>query len=374
MNKKDISVIVQGAVDKNETPKSLSSIRRHLPGAEIILSTWEGTDISGLAGLYDTVVFSKDPGTAIIEIPGSDKIIYNNMNRQLLSTQEGLKKATNKYAMKLRSDLILTGDQFLNYFDQFPARTQNYNLFKHKILAPTIHTRLTIPGKRLNKTRENINTPFHISDWWLFGLKEDLNTYFLDTKLPDEPDFSNYFHQEKNKDKPNPYGTAKFRFAPEQYFGYACFARHFKDIHMEDAADHDEQLTEKYKECLVNNFIILEFKQSGIYLNKYPFSKNEKLLANGYLGLYHAYRYETEYRRICDNRHKVEIDSRIFEDEKYARDLLRIYKHRSYLTDPKTGIPQKLEQLILGIPVSSILFFLKHFRKILSGTGSHSGK
>ena len=37
----DISVVVQGAIDKVNTPKCLESIRKVLPRAEIVLSTWE---------------------------------------------------------------------------------------------------------------------------------------------------------------------------------------------------------------------------------------------------------------------------------------------------------------------------------------------
>ena len=57
---KDISIVVQGAVDPKNTPKCLTSIRKYLPGAEIILSTWEGTDCTGLD--YDVLVLNKDPG------------------------------------------------------------------------------------------------------------------------------------------------------------------------------------------------------------------------------------------------------------------------------------------------------------------------
>ena len=44
----DISVIVQGAINKNETTKCLQSIRQYLPGAEILLSTWDGSNITDL--------------------------------------------------------------------------------------------------------------------------------------------------------------------------------------------------------------------------------------------------------------------------------------------------------------------------------------
>ena len=65
IDSKEISVIVQGAVDKKITPKTLKSVRKYLPNAEIILSTWEGTDISGLD--YDIVLLSKDPGAYIFD-------------------------------------------------------------------------------------------------------------------------------------------------------------------------------------------------------------------------------------------------------------------------------------------------------------------
>ena len=132
IDSKDISVIVQGPINKKETPKCLKSIRKFLPEAEIILSTWQGTDISNLD--YDILVLCEDPGTTLIE-EFTHKKTYNNMNRQLVSTKEGLKKATRKYAMKLRSDLIFTSDRFLEYFNKFEARGNNYNLFKHKILT-----------------------------------------------------------------------------------------------------------------------------------------------------------------------------------------------------------------------------------------------
>ena len=42
IDKKDISVVVQGAIDKEWTPLCLKSIRKYLPESEIILSTWGG--------------------------------------------------------------------------------------------------------------------------------------------------------------------------------------------------------------------------------------------------------------------------------------------------------------------------------------------
>lgn len=55
VSKHDISVVVQGAIDPHLTPMCLQSIRKHLPGAEIILSTWQNSRVDGLN--YDKLVF-----------------------------------------------------------------------------------------------------------------------------------------------------------------------------------------------------------------------------------------------------------------------------------------------------------------------------
>ena len=83
----DISVVVQGAINKEETPKCLKSIRKFLPEAEIILSTWEGSDISAIDGLYDVLLLNKDPGCGYY-YKNESGIKSNNLNRQLVSTRK----------------------------------------------------------------------------------------------------------------------------------------------------------------------------------------------------------------------------------------------------------------------------------------------
>ena len=358
IDSKEISVIVQGGIDKKETPKCLNSIRKILPNAEIILSTWNGADTSDLD--YDKVIYNEDPGTVLIEEHKSIKT-YNNMNRQLLSTQSGLKIANRKYSLKLRSDLILTGKGFINYFEKFQKRIDDYKLFQQKIVTSTLFTRYNIKS---SKHHDRVLIPFHISDWWFFGLTKDLKSYFLETNLVKEPDFTNYFRAPENKHKDNPYVNAKFKFAPEQYFGYECFARNYNNIHMEDAADVNDELIKIFEKCLVNNFIVLEYKQSGIYLNKYLYSKNEIFSGDQYIGLYNFYRYEETYKKICDDQYIITSDGYMFQNEKYGYDLLRVYKHIFHLVDPKATITKRVEQLLLGIPISLISFLIKHYKEL----------
>jgi hypothetical protein len=97
---KDISVVVQGPViGKNANKKTerhtelcLESIRKYLPGAYIILSTWKGSDFSGLD--YDSVVENDDPGGNIM----GD--FSKNCFRQIVSSLNGLKTVKTKYALK----------------------------------------------------------------------------------------------------------------------------------------------------------------------------------------------------------------------------------------------------------------------------------
>lgn len=360
INSKDISVVVQGPIDSNETPKALKSVRKFFPAAELIVSTWESSDTTRLD--CDVLILNQDPGAALLK-EHNGKNMYNNINRQLLSTQNGLKRATCRYAMKLRSDLIFTHTGFLRYFDAFPRRVDQYSLFKHKILVSALFTRFSIPlGSRYNA----INIPFHISDWWLFGLCEDLMKYFLETPLVDEPCFTQYFDQDENKGKITPYGSITYKFSPEQYFGYSFFSRNNKDIHMEDAADCSEETIEESRKYFVNNFTALEFKQSGIYLNKYPYSKNEMFLGEQYLGLYNFYRQEIEYKKYCDADYKLSgTNLKVFENESCGYAILRVCKHIAKLTDSNKNLMFKAEQIVIDIPVSTLIFILTYIKEVL---------
>ena len=342
----DISIIVQGAINDKETPQCLTSIRKYLPGAEIILSTWEGEDTTGLD--YDILIQNKAPGAVFMDING--RKIYNNLNRQLYSTQQGLKHAGRKYALKLRSDLILTSPQFLEYFDQFQERTENYRLFKHKILTDVFFSRYKI------KTGKHYTIiPFHVSDWWFFGLKEDLDTYFLQTPLVIEPEFTDYFNL--NPDKTGTFGLATFKFAPEQYFCYSCFARNFDDIYMKDCSDINDTISQKSREAIINNFIILGYEQSGIYLNKYPCSKHPQ--AHEFVGMYNFYKYQSEYKEFCDSSYKISTPKPVYEDENAGFAKLRIQKHLTKLKSPSTPLVRKFEELFISLPVSVFLYIYK---------------
>lgn len=102
----DISVVVQGAIELEYIKKLLKSIRKFLPKAEIIVSTWEGTDVNYLD--YDILQINKDPGCEVFTVFGKK----HNLNRQILSTKNGIKRTTRKYVLKIRSDMYFDNINF----------------------------------------------------------------------------------------------------------------------------------------------------------------------------------------------------------------------------------------------------------------------
>ena len=171
---KDISVVVQGAVDKKKTLKCLKSLRKKLPDAEIILSTWIGSDVTIFKGLYDILVFNDDPGSYnMSEVTWKT----NNVNRQIVSTINGVKKATRKYVLKLRTDLVINNTDFLKHYNEIMKnplkREKPYSVFKNRVMIDTYFTR----NSEYNSCTQ-CGLCFHPSDLWLFGLKDDIENLF----------------------------------------------------------------------------------------------------------------------------------------------------------------------------------------------------
>ena len=110
----DISVVVQGVIDPIFTPICLNSIRKHLPEAEIILSTWKGETIKNLD--YDILILNDDPGAFIYT--STNKV--QNQNRQIVSTRNGILNASRKYVLKIRTDMQILGTKFLTFWNKYP--------------------------------------------------------------------------------------------------------------------------------------------------------------------------------------------------------------------------------------------------------------
>jgi hypothetical protein len=236
---------------RDATNRCVQSVRTHFPKAEIILSTWQGH--ATITADVDLVLASEDPGA----LCPNDKpnLIGLNLNRQIVSTRNGLDKANRSLSIKLRSDALITGTHFADLYQQYrswPARN-----FSSRVLISSLYTRdpsATHPF------------PFHYSDLYMMGDTADLRAIWSIPTLSDEdcymqdPDTSTY------------YSASRHRMIGEQYVWITCCRRHHPALllHPSDATAENVELSDRF---LFDNFIIADCESDGVshpHLNIQP--------------------------------------------------------------------------------------------------------
>ena len=231
----DISVIIQGPIDWSIDPVTQDgmtlaltrSIRDLMPGAEIILSTWSGQDLSAMD--CDIVCLSVDPGTQGA-LPG---FTPNNVNRQILSTLSGLKKASRPYCLKIRSDMVLESVDYLKHFEFFSEGFRRVMPDERLFLSPILTNNLS-SRKTSAVTVRLPDHPllFHVSDHVQFGQKEDLLKLW-DIPLQSAGDALWFLE----RSHPNRWRLEELsRLAPEQYILTSALGK-WMDINIQDFGD-----------------------------------------------------------------------------------------------------------------------------------------
>lgn len=239
----EVSVIVQGPVVGADHPdpalqhtrRCVDSVRRVLPGAELVLSTWRGADVRGLD--VDAVVLSHDPGPVASRDPAH---VPNNVNRQIVSTRAGMEHATRRVAIKLRSDMVLEHDGALRLLGGWPERHAQVRALRERVLVPAFYT--------FNPRRVYARFPYMVSDWFHVGLREDL------IDIWSAPHWDVAFE----------WLLGRRLVAAEQWIWMSLLNRHDMDafVGRPDVVAHSEL-------ALVNNTVVLEPEDLGIRLLKF---------------------------------------------------------------------------------------------------------
>lgn len=237
----EISIVLQGPIYKNCTNKVCKRMRELFPYAEIIISTWEGADITGLD--YNVIILNKDPGGTPLFI--NDKRT-NNVDRQITSSLNGIKKATRKYCLKWRTDLLLKDSNFLQFFDKYPARNPKWKIFKKRVL---VHYP-TLP----------YIYPLGPTDISCFGLTEDILTY-LDIPLQTKEQANYFINNAFPKDTLIAYQQIIPLRGAEMYIWYNVlkkFEATFERINSTWGFDLNKELLDLSELSIVNNLQVVD--------------------------------------------------------------------------------------------------------------------
>lgn len=250
---KDISVVVQGAVS-DATKNCLESIRKFLPDSQIILSTWEDSEVDGLD--FDFLALSRDPGHAglIRRFPHKH---YNPINRILVGAKAGIAKVERQYCLKLRTDALLVSAEFLKYYNKYAHKITEESVVKKRIMVEGLMT--------------SLEACYSVSDWWYLGLTEDIKLLF-DAPLYEIEEIP-YFERKENHKKAPVGSDIVCRYKPEQYVFYQFVKRTIPLSAQFENFSHFYHLTEEnkafYRKYIALNTITLEHTLSGITLPKY---------------------------------------------------------------------------------------------------------
>lgn len=218
---KKITVVFQGKTFKNKffsTEDSIRKLLRIYPELKIILSIWEGDYVSEYVKENCKIVFNNDPG----KVEGWANLKPNNVNRQIVSSFNGISNAETKYVLKLRTDCMINLSKIIKLFSNFNDVNDS------KVLISNLTT------KNPDYAR---NIYYHFCDWIYFGKKNQVIKFF-DIPLYDKLDYKNF----------------KFLVAPEQHITFNWL----KNINVISSLESiDRILNKKNQDEILSNFLIL---------------------------------------------------------------------------------------------------------------------
>lgn len=252
-----VSVIVQGPIigkpsappSQQLTKRVLESVRRHLPKAEIILSSWQGSNTEGLD--FDQSILSEDPGAFQHDVPPGETL-SNNVNRMIASTSNGLKAATRKMSLKLRTDCELTSNRILDWHGKFESYDHEVKYFNSRVVSLTVYSRDPGFPQTIFCMNKWYQLPHHPSDIAQFGETVDLQNLWDIPLIQDD---------EQKYSRP---ASRKLRYFSEQYVWLSFLRKHADvDYLSKDIIASRRQMDESHR-LFANNLVLITPRQFGL--------------------------------------------------------------------------------------------------------------
>jgi hypothetical protein len=244
----DISVVIAGLVQRDFPSGDLSfncirSLRKNLPGAELILSTWTHCDTVGLD--VDILIQIPEPAP-ILDCTGRE----SNFHRQRIAVAAGLMRAQRKFVLKFRPDLILENCTIVEAFTPH-SNEQRPSLLSERVVI----TNLFIP----NPLRDP--TLYHLSDIVHFGFRRDIVRIWTNNVAASVSPIGNH---RPRRIIGNFSGYTYFRMLPEQALTTAWLTAEGLPITLTHINDGSAKQLEDWLTILFSNFRIVDAHESGI--------------------------------------------------------------------------------------------------------------
>lgn len=282
-----LSIVLQGALFQGnliETANHCRHWRNLFPHAEIILSLSLSDVVFGQVqdGVFQTMrlapglrhdghllsalalmrascdmVALAEPALPLPPIK-SDTPKLNNANLQIAAAQRGLGLATSRHVMRVRSDLIFLDRGFLDQVQEAQAVPRGAAAtFKERVLISWLYTLNPYTQERM---------PLHFSDWFHFGLLEDVKRIWAvpPMTLADAMHYRTHPHAPGSNARERLFIT---RLAVEQHILFHCFKPAFPELVLE--RHNDRTSIRLATEILLDNFNICDLTRAGCVFNKY---------------------------------------------------------------------------------------------------------
>ncbi len=282
-----LSIVLQGALFQGnliETANHCRHWRTLFPQAEIILSLslsdvmfgdvqggvfqtmrlvptlrHDGHLLSALAVIQancDKVALA-EPALPLPPIK-SDTPKLNNANLQIAAAQRGLALATGRHVMRVRSDLLFLDRSFLKQYAASAALPRGgAAVFRQRVLISWLYTLNPYTLERM---------PLHFSDWFHFGLLEDVR------RIWDVPPMTlaDAMHYRVHPHAPGSNALERLfnvRLGVEQHILYHCFKPSFPALVLDR---HNDRTSVKLAmDILVDNFAVCDLVAAACVFNKY---------------------------------------------------------------------------------------------------------
>lgn len=259
-----ISVVIQGLTHYVKDDRNclfyqcIDSIKKYLPHAEIIVSTWKGQNCD--ESVVDKVLYNNEPES----ITSDRDINYKwNFNKMVVSSKNGINLSKREYILKFRADLSLMGTRFfrVTHKDNIPENLKKLRIFQNPVNISNIFTK-------------TLFSPFdyflyNLSDIVQFGKKEDIlnlwNRDLIDEKELKYSKIPQFFF--------NDFSYYGLKMCPEQALMIGWLNFHGHNIDLPYASYISRKGFYLFELSLSTNFNTLNWEQTDIL---YP----ERFLSN----------------------------------------------------------------------------------------------